>query len=477
MLYIGGRWTVPSSGDRITVRSASTEEVIGFVPEAARADVDAAVSAARRAFDDPSGWATWDPGRRADVMERLADEYDARAEQICRAVSAQNGMPIAISRQVEASFPPAILRYYAGLVRKQPAEETRTAMLARTATVRTSPIGVVAAVVAWNVPQTLTAMKLAPALAAGCTIVLKPAPEAVLDAFLLAEAAVAAGVPEGVLSIVPGGRDLGAYLVSHPGVDKVAFTGSTVGGRSVAQACAALLRPVTLELGGKSAAIVLDDADLDLTRVGQSLFTATLAANGQMCFASTRILAPRSRYDEVVDTFAHLIASAPVGDALDEATLIGPLASRAQQARVAGYIDAGLAAGATAVTGGPGMPDGVDRGWFVRPTLFVGTGNEPRIAREEIFGPVLTVIPYANDADAIRIANDSDYGLGGTIWSTDESRALAVAAAVRTGTIGINGYLPDPLVPFGGVKGSGIGRELGPEGLAGYQVLKSVYQF
>jgi aldehyde dehydrogenase (NAD+) len=476
-LYIGGQWTPPSHGDRITVRSASTEEVIGSVPEAAQADVDGAVNAARRAFDDPSGWATWDPGRRAEILERLADEYDARAEQICRAVSAQNGMPITIARQLEATLPPALFRYYADLIRKQPAEEIRTGLLARTGTVHRSPLGVVAAIVPWNVPQVLTATKLAPALAAGCTIVVKPSPETVLDAFLLADAAETAGVPDGVLSIVPGGRELGAYLVSHPGIDKVAFTGSTACGRAVAQACAALLRPVTLELGGKSAAIILDDADLDLTRVGQSLFTATLANNGQLCFLSTRILAPRRRYDEVVDTFAHLIANAPVGDALDVTTRIGPLASPAQQARVAGYIDAGLAAGATAVVGGPGAPEGRDRGWFVRPTLFAGVGNDVRIAREEIFGPVLTVIEYEDDTDAVRIANDSDYGLGGTVWSTDDSRALAVAAAVQTGTIGINGYLPDPVAPFGGVKASGIGRELGPEGLASYQAIKSVYQF
>jgi aldehyde dehydrogenase (NAD+) len=476
-LYLGGRWAAPSSGNRITVRSASTEEVIGSVPEAARPDVDAAVRSARRAFDDPSGWAAWAPERRAEILERLADEYLVRAERISRAVSAQTGMPITIARQLESSFPPALFRYYAGLIRTQPVEEIRTGLMTRTATVHRAPVGVVAAIVPWNVPQTLTATKLAPALAVGCTVVVKPSPETVLDAYLLADAAEAAGVPEGVLSIVPGGRELGAYLVSHPGIDQVAFTGSTTGGRSVAQICATLLRPVTLELGGKSAAIILDDADLDLTRVGQSLFTATLAHNGQICFLGTRILAPRRRHDEVVDTFAQLIRNAPVGDALDESTLIGPLASHAQQKRVAGYIDAGLAKGATAVVGGPGMPEGQGRGWFVRPTLFAGVDNDARIAREEIFGPVLTVIAYEDDADAVRIANDSEYGLGGTVWSSDEDRALTVAAAVRTGTIGINGYLPDPVAPFGGIKASGIGRELGPEGLAAYQTLKSVYQF
>jgi len=475
-LLIGAVWTAPATGNRITVRSASTEEVIGSVPEASTADVDAAVAAARRAFDDPAGWSAWDPARRAQVLERLAEEYEKRSEQIYAAISSQNGMPIAIARQLE-SFPPLLFRYYADLIRKQPAEEVRDGLLASTVTVRRGPIGVVAAIIPWNVPQSLTATKLGPGLAAGCTLVIKPSPETVLDAYLLAEAAVAAGVPEGVISVVPGGRELGAYLVSHPGVDKVAFTGSTAGGRAVAQACAPLLRPVSLELGGKSAAIVLDDADLDLAKVGQSLFGATLANNGQVCFLGTRVLAPRHRYNEVVDTFAALMSSANVGDSLDEATLIGPMASNAQRNRVQGYIERGTADGARVVVGGAGRPNGLDRGWFVRPTLFADLDNNATVAREEIFGPVLSVIPYTDDAEAIAIANDSDYGLGGSVWSTDPERATTVANAVQTGTIGINGYLPDPQGPFGGVKASGIGKEFGPEGLAAYQNLKSVYRF
>jgi acyl-CoA reductase-like NAD-dependent aldehyde dehydrogenase len=475
-LLIGGLWTAPATDNRITVRSASTEEVIGSAPEASPSDVDAAVAAARRAFDDPNGWSAWAPARRAGVLDRLAEEYEKRAEQIYAAVSAQNGMPIAIARQLE-SFPPMLFRYYAGLIREQPVEEVRDGILASTVTVRRSPVGVVAAIIPWNVPQSLTATKVGPGLAAGCTLVIKPSPETVLDAYLLAEASVAAGVPEGVISIVPGGRELGAYLVSHPGVDKVAFTGSTAGGRAVAQACAGLLRPVSLELGGKSAAIVLDDADLDLAKVGESLFGATLANNGQVCFLGTRVLAPRSRYDEVVDTFAALMSGAPVGDSLDESTLIGPMASRAQRDRVHGYIERGVADGARVIVGGPGRPDGLDRGWFVHPTLFADLDNDAAVAREEIFGPVLSVIPYGNDAEAVAIANDSDYGLGGSVWSSDPERATTVANAVQTGTIGINGYLPDPQGPFGGVKASGIGKEFGPEGLAAYQTLKSVYRF
>jgi acyl-CoA reductase-like NAD-dependent aldehyde dehydrogenase len=475
-LLIGGVWTSPATSNRITVRSASTEEVIGSVPEASEADVDAAVAAARRAFDDPTGWSKWEPARRADLLDRLAEEYERRADQMYAAVSSQNGMPIVIARQLE-SFPPLLFHYYARLIREQAIEEVRDGILASTVTVRRSPIGVVAAIIPWNVPQSLTATKLGPGLAAGCTFVIKPSPETVLDAYLLAEATVAAGIPEGVISIVPGGRELGAYLVAHPGVDKVAFTGSTAGGRAVAVACAQLIRPVSLELGGKSAAIVLDDADLDLANIGQSLFAATLANNGQVCFLGTRVLAPRSRYQEVVDTFAALMESAPVGDSLDENTLIGPMASRTHRDRVHGYIERGVADGARVVIGGAGRPDGLDHGWFVRPTLFADVDNSATVAREEIFGPVLSVIPYANDSEAVAIANDSEYGLGGTVWSTDPERATSVANAVQTGTIGINGYLPDPQGPFGGVKASGIGKEFGPEGLAAYQTLKSVYRF
>ena len=475
-LFIGSHWVRPAASERITVRSASTEEIIGSVPEAVPADVDSAVSAARTAFEDAGGWAGWTAERRAELLDRFADEYDKRSEEIVYAVSQQNGMPITLARVLEAVSPPSLLRYYAGLIRQQPFEEERAGVFVRSTVVRRQPIGVVAAIVPWNVPQTLAMTKLAPALAAGCTVVLKPSPETVLDAYVLAAAAEAAGVPEGVLSIVPGGRELGAYLVTHPGVDKVTFTGSTDGGRAVAGACAPLFRPVTLELGGKSAAIILDDAELDLQKMGQSLFLSTLANNGQACFLGTRVLAPRSRYGEVVDFFAALIGNATVGDALDDSTQIGPLASRVQQSRVSGYIDTGIRDGARVVVGGLGMPDRCDRGWFVRPTLFADVDNSDTIAQEEIFGPVLSVIQYDGDDDAVRIANDSRYGLGGTVWSPDEDRAMTVASAVQSGTIGINGYFPDPTAPFGGIKQSGLGREYGPEGLASFQQTKSIYR-
>jgi aldehyde dehydrogenase (NAD+) len=367
-----------------------------------------------------------------------------------------------------------VLRYMAGLVANATFEEERPGHLGGTTIVRREPIGVVGGIVPWNYPQTLAAFKYGPALAAGCTIVLKPSPETVLDAFLLAEAAADAGIPPGVINIVPGGREVGAYLVQHRDVDKVAFTGSTAAGRRIAETCGRLLRPVTLELGGKSAAIVLDDADLDLAKIGNDLFAATLVNNGQTCYLGTRVLAPRSRYDEVVDTLAAFASSLAVGDALDPATQIGPMASDRHRDRVEGYIAKGTSDGARLVTGG-GRPRDLDRGWFVEPTVFADVDNASTIAQEEIFGPVLAVIPYRDEEDAIRIANDSDYGLGGSVWTTDAEHGKDVARRVRTGTIGINGYLPDPGAPFGGVKASGIGRELGPDAVTAYQQYKSIY--
>jgi aldehyde dehydrogenase (NAD+) len=332
----------------------------------------------------------------------------------------------------------------------------------------------VGAIVPWNYPQTLASFKYAPALAAGCTVVLKPSPETVLDSYLFADAVLAAGLPPGVINIVPGGRELGAYLVQHPDVDKVAFTGSTAAGRQIAEVCGRLLRPVSLELGGKSAGIILDDADLDLAKIGNDLFAATLVNNGQTCYASTRILAPRSRYDEVVDTIAAFASSLPVGDALDPGTLIGPLVSEAQRERVERYIAKGSSDGARLVTGG-GRPAGLDAGWFVQPTVFADVDNSSVIAQEEIFGPVLSIIAYTDVDEAIAIANDSDYGLGGSVWTTDSQRAREVYRRVRTGAMGINSFLPDPAGPWGGVKNSGIGRELGPGAVAAYQQAKTIY--
>jgi aldehyde dehydrogenase (NAD+) len=471
-LFIGGEWVVPSSDARIEVISSSTEERIGSVPEAREADVDAAVNAARRAFDDPSGWATWEPPARADAIERLADILEGRGEDIARRVSAQNGMPISLSRQIEAVFPPMLLRYYAGLVRATPMTELRDGLLGGQISVERSPIGVVGAIVPWNYPETLLAFKLAPGLAAGCCFVIKPSPETVLGSFVLSECVAEAGIPGGVVNFVPGGREIGAYLVQHPRVDKVAFTGSTAAGRSIAEVCGRLLRPVTLELGGKSAAIFLDDAEL--ANAAEALVMATLLNNGQTCVLSTRILAPRTRYDEIVGTFGAIADGLKVGPALDEATQIGPMASKAHRERVLGYIEQGRADGARVVAGG-GAPADLDRGWFVAPTIFADVDPGHTIAREEIFGPVLAVIPYDTVDEAVAIANDSPYGLAGTVWSGDPDHALSVARRVQTGAIGINHFMLDPAGPFGGIKDSGLGKELGPEGLVAYQRIQTVY--
>jgi aldehyde dehydrogenase (NAD+) len=331
----------------------------------------------------------------------------------------------------------------------------------------------VAAIVPWNYPQALAAFKLAPALAAGCTVVLKASPETALDALVFAQAAKEAGIPAGVLNVVPGAAEAGAHLVSHPGVDKVSFTGSTAVGRIIGEVCGRLLRPVTLELGGKSAAIILDDADLDATMEG--LKSVSLINNGQTCYLGSRILAPRSRYGEVVDALAHLVGGLAVGDPLDMATDIGPVVSARQRERVLGYIEDGKRSGAKLIAGG-GVPAGQPRGWFVEPTVFADVDNSARIAQEEIFGPVLAVIPYDSDDQAIALANDSEFGLAGTVWSTDTDRATEVAREIHTGTVGINDYQLDMGAPFGGVKASGIGRELGPEGLDEFFSLKSIYR-
>ena len=470
-LFIDGRWTAPHGTGRIDVFSASTEEPVGSVAEGSNADVDAAARAARTAFDDPHGWSSWSIEDRASAMERLADAYDKRGGEIARRVAMQNGMPISIADQLEGAFPPVLLRYYAEMVRRTEFEEVRQGLLGGTIIVRQRAVGVVGAIVPWNYPQSLLMFKLAPLLAAGCTVVIKPSPETVLDSLELGEAIRESGLPDGVVNIVPGGRELGAYLVGHPLVDKIAFTGSTSAGRLIAARCGELLRPVTLELGGKSAAIVLDDADL--STAAENLFAATLMNNGQTCTLGTRVLAPRARYQEVVDVFAGLADALQVGDALDPATQIGPMVSARQRDRVEGYVAKGKAEGARVVAGG--RPTEQQRGWFVQPTVFADVQNDQTIAREEIFGPVLSVIPYGSDDEALSIANDSDYGLAGSIWTTDQDRGEALARRVQTGTIGVNHFMVDPAAPFGGTKASGMGRELGPEGLQAYLWAQSIY--
>ncbi|GCE43885.1 Aldehyde dehydrogenase [Rhodococcus wratislaviensis] len=469
-LFIGGRWAAPQEGAAADVVEAATEKVLGRSALASAADIDAAVAAARDALRGP--WGQLDNRARADLLDVFASALKKRGRDTATLVSRENGMPISLSAGVNGFGPAAMIRYYAALVREAASEDVRPSAFGGRTVVRREPVGVVAAITPWNYPQPLAAMKIAPALAAGCTVVLKAAPETALDAFAFADAAEEAGLPPGVLNIVPAGREASAYLVQHPGVDKVAFTGSTAAGRAIGEVCGRLLRPVTLELGGKSAAIVAADADLSV--FAANLAEVSLVNNGQTCHASTRILAPRARYDEVVEAVTETVRGLVVGDPLDKATAIGPLVSAAQRERVLGYIEDGRSAGYRTTTGG-GLPDSQPLGWFVEPTVFVDVDNSARIAQEEIFGPVLTITPYTDEDEAVAIANDSEYGLGGTVWTADEEHGLALASRIHSGTVGVNHYALDLDAPFGGVKSSGLGRELGPEGLNPYFATKSVY--
>ena len=468
--FIGGTWVEPSSSQVFTLVNPSTEEIIGTVPEGQKTDIDRAVAAARKAFDG-SGWRDLPASERASALRRFGEALQRRKPELTQAVSRQNGMPAWLSTFFEGDVALSLLDYYADLAEEQQMRETRPSQLGKHTWVDRIPVGVIAAIVPWNFPVTLAMTKIAPALAAGCTIVIKPSPGTVLDSYILADAAIEAKLPAGVINWVAADRDVSAYLVTHPDVDKVAFTGSTAAGRTIARECGQLLRPVTLELGGKSAAIILEDADLD--KLVENLPMASFLNNGQTCFASTRILAPRSRYAEIIDAVASVSAQLTVGDALDAATQIGPMASSAHRDRVEQYIAKGCGE-ARLITGG-GRPKNTSRGWFVEPTVFADVDNKSVIAQEEIFGPVLAIIPYNDEAEAVRISNDSAFGLGGTVWSRDEVRALDVASRIQTGTIGINGYAPAVGSPFGGVKASGLGRELGPEALSSYWQFKSTY--
>ncbi len=470
-LFIGGDFVAPSGSDVIEVISPHTEEVIATVPDGTPADMDAAVAAARKAFDD-GPWSRMDPSERLDIVQKFSELYAAQMMDMAALITEEMGSPITFSQLAQTPTPWMMLTAFLTEGRKMEWEEQRDGMFGGPVIVRREPVGVVAAIVPWNVPQFVTMSKLAPALVAGCTMVLKPAPETPLDAYLLADLIKEAGVPDGVLNIVAAGREAGEHLVSHRGVDKVAFTGSTAAGKKIAAICGEQLKRYSLELGGKSAAIILDDADLASTVEG--LKFASLMNNGQACVAQTRILASRARYAEVVDAMGDMVKGLQIGDPSDPATEIGPLVAERQQERVEKYIALGQEEGARLVTGGNGRPAGHDKGWYVQPTVFADVSNDMRIAQEEIFGPVLAVIPYDDVDDAVRIANDSDFGLAGSVWTADSDAGMDIARRVRTGTFGINQYMMDFVAPFGGYKQSGIGREFGREGLEHYLELKSI---
>lgn len=468
-LFIGGQWVDPATSDSIEVISPATEDIVGRVPAGAPADIDRAVAAARKAFDS-GPWPSMPPDERADIMASVSAGIQTRYEEFAHTISEEMGCPISWSIMGQVLASTMALDYYVGLAREFPFEETGPGMLGP-AMIRREPVGVAGAIVPWNVPLFVTMLKLAPAMAAGATVVLKPAPETPLDAYLLAEVLQHAGLPPGVINIVAAGREAGEHLVTHPGVDKIAFTGSTAAGKRIASLCGKQLKRVTLELGGKSAAIILDDADLEA--IVPTLLQAGMMNNGQACVAQTRILASTQRYDEVVEAFVEATRVLKVGDPLDPETEIGPLVSSRQRDRVEGYFALGQEEGAKIAIGGA-RPDGLDKGWYVEPTIFTQVDNSMRIAQEEIFGPALAVIAYSSPEEAVQIANDSDYGLSGSVWTGDVDRGIDVARKVRTGTFTVNGFSLEFSAPFGGFKQSGVGRELGPDGLRAYLESKTI---
>lgn len=464
-LYIGGRWTPPAAGEVIEQISPMTERRLGTAPGASSADVDHAVAAARRAFDE-GPWPSMTVHERIAILERVRKIYAGRAEEIASLITAEMGCPSAIAGLLQSGYPQQILDYYLGLADRWDFEQHRGNSI-----VRQAPVGVVAAIVPWNTPHSAFMIKLAPALLTGCTVVAKPSPETALDGLLLAEIFAEAELPDGVLNVIPAGAESGEHLVSHPGVDKVTFTGSTAAGMRIGSICGGAIRRFSLELGGKSAAIILDDADI--SAVVNGLRFASFLNSGQVCTNQTRILAPRHRYTEVVDALCGMVSTMTVGDPANPATEIGPLVSQRQRERVERYIDIGVKQGATIACGG-GRPSSQSAGWFVEPTVFCDVDNSMTIAQEEIFGPVVAVLPYESDDHAVKLANASRYGLGGGVWTSSVERGTKLARRVRTGQMAINGAISEVTAPFGGFKQSGIGREAGPEGLLNYVELQTI---
>lgn len=470
-LFIGGQWVRASSPARTEVVDPATEEVWGSVPDADAQDVDATVAAARTAFD--SGvWSRLRPSERAELLLRIADEVEKRAQPLALTNTRENGSPIAETAGAAANAA-SIFRYFATLVDVLETEDVRTAPVGGHQTiVRRDPVGVCALIAPWNFPINLVVIKLAPALLAGCTVVIKPATPTPLSIRFIVEAVAAAGVPDGVVNLITGDAAAGELLVRHPNVDKVAFTGSTGVGRRIAAICGELLRPVTLELGGKSSAIVLPDADLDA--MAGVLIRSCLRNTGQTCYISTRILAPASRYDEVVQMVADTIGAAQLGDPLDPATVFGPVANAMQYDKVLGYLRSAVAEGARVVIGGG--PASLPHGYFVQPTVLADVTPDMTVAREEIFGPVITILRYDTVDEAIAIANGTAFGLGGIVFSSDPEAALAVADRVDSGSVGINFFASNHSAPFGGRHDSGLGVEYGPEGLHAYLTYKSIHR-
>ena len=464
-LYIDGSWVEPNGEGTIEVINPASEGVIGSVPVGSESDANAAVEAARAAF---TGWSESTIDERSNYLNLLSSALKDRGEEIAELITSEVGTPIEYSRMAMVGTPRVVSRSYAKILDGFAWEEE-----IRNSIVVKEPIGVVAMITPWNFPLHQIIGKVAPAIAAGCTMVLKPSKEAPLNAFILADILDEIGLPNGVFNLISGhGREIGETLASHPEVDMVSFTGSTNAGVRVSELAAPSVKRVTLELGGKSANIILDDADIP--RAASSAIYACFANSGQECSALTRLLIPEDSREEVVEVIASKIGRYTVGDPMDGTSKCGPLVSKRQQESVSRYISTGIDEGATLVAGGEGMPDDLDSGFYVRPTVFADVTPQMTVFREEIFGPVLCITTYSNVEEAIELANDSEYGLSGGVWSGDESRAMKVARKLRTGQVSINGGAFNVTAPFGGYKKSGLGRELGVHGMEEFLETKSI---
>ena len=469
-IFIDNEHVTAEAADRITVVNPATEETIGSVPDCGPADIDRAVASSVAAFNGE--WRRWTPDERVEALSRFSQAIQARAQEFADVITAEVGTPASQSIMVQVFASTMVLDQYVNVAKNYAWQEQRQGSLGQRVLINKQPVGVCAGIVPWNVPLFIAAMKLGPVIATGSTMVLKTAPETPLHGRLIGECAKEAGIPDGVINVVSADRAGSEYLVRHPDIDKVSFTGSALTGSIVASICGEQIKRCTLELGGKSAGIVLDDVDLDA--VMNDLVMSGMLNTGQACGAQTRILVPDNRHDEIVEALAAAVGALPYGDPTDPNMVLGPLVSGRQHEKVGGYLEAGKAAGAVAVTGGS-LDSSFGKGFYVQPTVFAGVTNDMTIAREEIFGPVLSCIRYSTVEEAIAIANDSDYGLSGSVWTTDIDRAAEIAGQIRTGVVAVNSAaILDMASPFGGFKKSGIGRELGPEGFGPFTEIQSV---